>query len=236
MLLQLKVSYVFITHNYLPFQHREQHKHEQTNIHPEKMPYGPSDDFIVGWLFVTSTVLLRFQIIELEIEMLIFWTEYLLDPCFYSKQRSVYTHRYDNYPAAVVHAAEHHGVRVTVYTGHKTYRADAHGTRGRLRVADLEASSQHQCLWIIRVTLDQHVDVPFAVHEQMLSWFLFQAERVSQLLDSTPHQILHLLLSHSATHGEEHILQRPILRPLRSHNRASQAAGGDIHKASHNVC
>lgn len=127
-----------------------------------------------------------------------------------------------------MHAAEH-GRGVTLFGLGKAHGALGHRARGRLGVADLEAGSQDQGVWVVSVALDQQVHVPFAMYEQMLGPVQIQAQGSGHLLNGALHQLLHLVLSHRATHGEQHRLQHAVLRVLRWNYEASQAAEGDTH-------
>lgn len=139
------------------------------------------------------------------------------------------------HPAAVMHAAEH-GRWVTLFGLGKAHGTVRHGSRGRLGVTDLEARSQDQSVWIIGVSLDQQIHVPFAVDEQMLGPVQIQAQGSCHLLDGALHQLLDLLLSHCATHGEEHSLQHAVLRVLWGYYKASQAAEGNIYTHKTPLC
>lgn len=133
-----------------------------------------------------------------------------------------------------MHAAEH-GRGVTLFGLGKAHGTLGHGAWGRLGVADLEAGSQDQGVWVVSVPLDQQVHVPFAVHEQVLGPVQIQTQGSRHLLNGALHQLLDLLLSHCATHGEQHSLQHAVLHMLRGNYKASQAAEGDIHTYIKNV-
>lgn len=122
---------------------------------------------------------------------------------------NVHTH-----PAAVMHTAKHWR-GIALFGLGKAHRTLAHRTRVRLRVFDLKAGGQHQGVRVVSVALDQRVNVPFAVHEQMLGPVQIQTQSTCHLLYGALHQLLHLLLSHGATHGEQHGFQDAILHVLR---------------------
>ena len=73
---------------------------------------------------------------------------------------------------------------------------------GWLGVPAPQPSSHDQGVWVVCVTLDQHIHVPLAVDQQVLSPVQVQTQSARDLLDGALHQLPDFLLVHGPAHGQ----------------------------------